>query len=207
MKDIRKRLAVGAATGVLAVGLIAPAVAQGTGDTATEDATSEDATDEEVGPVRPDREERKAAFAAALAEELGLDEDEVAAAIDSVRDDMQAERRAAVLERVQARLDEAVAAGELSQAHADAIAAALADGVELPHVHRGETLEEVLADAVALGDLTQEQADAFAAAAEAGLRVGVSGGPGRGGHGPRGGSRGPSGPADDAEVDPTSAQA
>lgn len=123
MKIDRRALAGLGVTGVLLLGAAVPALAQ--------DATESPTTGEE--PTAEDREaraaEREQQFAAALAEELGIDEDTVAAALDTVRtrltEERAAERRAALEER----LAEAVAAGELTQEQADALLAAEEAGV------------------------------------------------------------------------------
>ena len=59
---------------------------------------------------------RDAALAKALADKLGIDEAKVTAALTEIRTARQAERAAALKER----LDEAVADGTLTQAEADA---------------------------------------------------------------------------------------
>jgi hypothetical protein len=74
---------------------------------------------------RPTREERDAALAKALAEKLGLEEAKVAQALTEIRTAQQAERAAALKER----LDAAVADGTLTQAEADAVTKAVERGV------------------------------------------------------------------------------
>jgi hypothetical protein len=74
---------------------------------------------------RPDPAERDAALAKALASKLGVDEAQVKAAIDEIRAERQAERAAALKER----LDAAVQAGTLTQAEADAVQKAVEKGV------------------------------------------------------------------------------
>lgn len=74
-------------------------------------------------------EEREAAFAAALAEELDLPVAQVQAAIDKVREEMRAAHEAERKAAFKARLDAAVAAGTLTQEQADAIQAAHDAGV------------------------------------------------------------------------------
>jgi hypothetical protein len=87
---------------------------------------------EENGPLtegdpgqRPDPAERDAALAKALASKLGVGEAEVKAAIDEIRAERQAERAAALKER----LDAAVQAGTLTQTEADAVQKAVEKGV------------------------------------------------------------------------------
>ena len=74
---------------------------------------------------RPDRAERDAALAKALAEKLNVDEAKVKAALDELRSERQAARAAALKER----LDAAVKAGTLTQAEADAVQKAVDKGV------------------------------------------------------------------------------
>ena len=76
-------------------------------------------------PTEQSREERDAALAKALAEELKLDEAKVAQALAEIRTARQAERAAALKER----LDAAVADGTLTQAEADAVTKAVEQGV------------------------------------------------------------------------------
>lgn len=76
-------------------------------------------------PTRPDPSERKAELAAGLAEELGVSEAKVTKALDEI----QAERRADRAAALKTRLDEAVKAGTLTQAEADAVAKAVEKGV------------------------------------------------------------------------------
>jgi hypothetical protein len=80
----RRTIAATAITGLLAVGLIVPALAQddgnGTGDTSATES------------VEDPRAARHAAFAAALAEELDLDVDTVSDALATVHEAMRAER-------------------------------------------------------------------------------------------------------------------
>jgi hypothetical protein len=83
------------------------------------------------------RQDRQAAFAAALAEELDLDVDRVAEAIATVREAMRAERQAARQVRFEQRLADAVAAGDLTREQADAIREAHEAGVFLPRRHAG----------------------------------------------------------------------
>lgn len=75
------------------------------------------------------RAEHEAEFAARLADELGIDVDRVSAALEAVRTEwqaeMQAERRAALEER----LDAAVEAGDLTREQADALLEAHEAGV------------------------------------------------------------------------------
>jgi len=122
VKIDRRALAGLGVTGVLLLGAAVPALAQD---------ASESPTEEE--PTAEDREariaEREQRFAAALADELGLDEDTVAAAVDTVRTQLMEERAAERRAALEERLAEAVAAGELTQEQADALLAAEEAGV------------------------------------------------------------------------------
>jgi hypothetical protein len=71
------------------------------------------------------REERDAALAEALAEQLDLDEAKVVQALAEIRAARQAEQAAALKER----LDAAVADGKLTRAEADAVTKAVEQGV------------------------------------------------------------------------------
>ena len=134
MKFDKRAIAGLGASGALLVAAAYPAVAQ----TATE---TPSAGQEEV---QEERAARDGEFAAALAEELGLDEETVAAAIETVRTEMaearQAEQRTALEERLAAAVEE----GTLTQEQADALLAAIDAGVLPggfggggPGMHRG----------------------------------------------------------------------
>ncbi|GLI03033.1 hypothetical protein Pa4123_83110 [Phytohabitans aurantiacus] len=118
-----------AAAGVLAVGIAAPTVAfaeDGSGSSSTSQTDRKQA-----------RADRDAAFAKALAAELGISEDKVAAAVEKVREQQkpqgqpkgapktQADRQA----ELKSRLDAAVKEGKLTQEQADAILKAYEAGV------------------------------------------------------------------------------
>lgn len=84
-------------------------------DTAREATRPDDADKPAAGekptpPTEAERAEREAAFAAALAKALGLDEDKVSDALDTVRAARDAERRTDLAER----LDQAVSDGDLT---------------------------------------------------------------------------------------------
>jgi hypothetical protein len=84
--------------------------------------------EENRSATRPDdqtREERDAALAKALAEKLKLEVAKVTQALAEIRAAEQAERAAALKER----LDAAVADGKLTQAEADAVTTAVEQGV------------------------------------------------------------------------------
>jgi hypothetical protein len=123
-------LVIAAVTTVLALGTVVPANAQ---DATDQDATDHDAQRETDTDLHAERATRRTAhltaFTEALAAELGLEADEVADAIAAVRDDLVAERQAARHEALQARLDAAVDAGDLTREQADALLAAQEAGV------------------------------------------------------------------------------
>ncbi|MFI7574059.1 hypothetical protein [Micromonospora sp. NPDC049497] len=138
----KKRLLVGlAAAGVLGVGVAAPTVAMAADNgTPSPSASAGEGTDREQRHA-----ERHAAFAEALAKELGVDTDKVTAALEKVREQQRADRperpdaadrKAALAER----LDQAVEDGKLTREQADAITAAAEAGVlgGGPGGHRGK---------------------------------------------------------------------
>lgn len=84
-----------------------------------------DDADRSGPPSEAEREERAAALAAALAAELDLDEAEVTAALEQVREDRSAERRDALVER----LDEAVDDGDLTAEDKESVLKAYDAGV------------------------------------------------------------------------------
>ena len=87
-------------------------------------ATAQDGL-ESVRRTRPDRATRDTALAKALATELKVDEAKVTAALEEIRAEHEAEHKAAL----QSRLDEAVKAGKLTDAEADAVVKAAEAGV------------------------------------------------------------------------------
>jgi hypothetical protein len=105
-------------------------------------ATAQDVT-ESPSTAAPD--ERGAAqgdeFAERLAEELGLPVDEVAAAIDTVHEELREERRAEHRARLEERLAAAVESGDLTQEEADALLALFdsrtEDGLGFPYYGPG----------------------------------------------------------------------
>lgn len=108
-------LAATAGTGLAAWGV--PALAQDTESQSSQVAgQGEEDTDAEDR-----RAEMQAALADALAAELGLDADEVAAALEKVQTDLRTEMQTEHLERLEERLAEAVEAGELTQEEADEV--------------------------------------------------------------------------------------
>lgn len=85
--------------------------------------------EERTAPTDEERAEREAAFAKALAEELGVDEDKVSDALETVRSAAKAERRTALGER----LDQAVEDGELTAADKASVLKAYDAGVIRSH--------------------------------------------------------------------------
>ena len=122
MRITKTSIAGAALLTALAAGAAVPvALAQ----TAKEDAT-ESQTDNTVGDRHAGA---KSDFAAALAEELGLDVDRVTEALETVQTELAAARSAEHLARMEARLDAAVEDGTLSREQADAILEAREAGV------------------------------------------------------------------------------
>ena len=120
----RKALLVGsAAAGVLALGIAVPAVAL------AQDPTPSPSASPSVADGEQKRAERRDQLAEALAAELGISKDKVAAALDKVLDQMDAQARADRLTQLKERLATAVAEGKLTQAQADAILKAAEEGV------------------------------------------------------------------------------
>lgn len=76
-------------------------------------------------PNRPDPATRDATLAKQLAEKLGVTEATVTKALEEIRAERQSDRAAAL----KSRLDEAVKAGTLTQAEADAVTKAVEKGV------------------------------------------------------------------------------
>ena len=71
----------------------------------------------------------QADLAAKLAEELGVDQAKVQAALDKISSEQQAQAKADRLAALKQRLDQAVKDGKLTQAEADAIYKAAENGV------------------------------------------------------------------------------
>ena len=122
MKKLNKTLAAIGAAGALSLAAIPLALAQDATESTTESATEESTHEEE-------RAAWELAYATRLAELLGLDVATVQEAVATVRAEQQAEREAEHLAALETRLDEAVAAGELTQEQADAMLAAAEAGV------------------------------------------------------------------------------
>ena len=122
----RKALLVGsAAAGVLALGIAVPAVALAQDPTPSPSASASPS----VADGEQKRAERRDQLAEALAAELGISKDKVAAALDKVLDQMDAQARADRLTQLKERLATAVTEGKLTQAQADAILKAAEEGV------------------------------------------------------------------------------
>lgn len=131
MKTTTKALAATLTAGVIAVGAIVPAMAQDATET-----PSTPPTDDTTPWHRFGSSERSAELAAALAEELGLDEATVAAALETVQSQLRTEHEAAFRADFEERLAAAVEAGELTQEQADTLIAAREAGV-MPFGGRG----------------------------------------------------------------------
>ena len=81
--------------------------------------------DRSAPPTEAERDEMRSQLAAGLAAELGLTEDEVAAVLDEIHADHEADRRTELSDR----LDEAVDAGDLSAADKASVLKAFDVGV------------------------------------------------------------------------------
>ncbi|MDI1463986.1 hypothetical protein QEZ54_23655 [Catellatospora sp. KI3] len=133
VKPTKKKLALLGTAGVLALGVAVPGVAYAT------DPSPSPSTSASTSPGTGDRDARQAAFAAALAKELGVDEQKVSDALTKVREQLRSERgddgrtgeqsQADRAARLKERLDQAVKDGKLTQAEADAIVKAAQAGV------------------------------------------------------------------------------
>lgn len=84
-----------------------------------------DQRDQQKPAAKPDPATRRAELAKALAEKLGIDQAQVAAALAEIETEATADRK----EALQQRLDEAVTAGKLTRAEADAVMKAAEAGV------------------------------------------------------------------------------
>lgn len=121
----RTRLAAIGVAGLLTAGATVSALSPALAQTATE--TPGESTEQRTKAQR--HEERRAAYAAALAEQLDLPAERVRAALDTVDERMRAEAKERRLAELEERLDAAVEAGTLTQEQADAIYAAAESGV------------------------------------------------------------------------------
>lgn len=163
-----------AAAGVLGVGIAVPAIAfaEGPSTNASPSATASPQSETEKQSWEQRREEHRDAFAEALAAELGVEKEKVAAALEKVREQMRAE--AGTRHEGRGRPDGVRPDGARPDgARPDA---------EERAAERQARLAERLDQAVADGKLTREQADAIRKAIESGVLRGPGWG---GGHGPR----------------------
>lgn len=116
MKLTRKSIAGIAVVGALTIGATIPALAQD----ASEDAGTE-STEDGVDARALLREEHRQEFADRVGEIVGVDGDELLAAMEQVREELRAEHRADMVAHLEERLAEAVENGRLTQEEADAI--------------------------------------------------------------------------------------
>ena len=115
-----RRLLVLGVVGTLVLGALAlPALAQNASEGSSEITPS-------PGPLE---EDRQSAFVEALAEELNLPVDQITDAIAAAKETLAEQWRDEQVAALRERLDEAVAAGQLTQEQADAIIAATEAGV------------------------------------------------------------------------------
>lgn len=121
MKISKPMIAGLVAAPVLVLGAAIPALAQDPSEAATDQA-SEASPEERFA-------EHTSELAAALAEQLGLDIETVAAALETVQAELAEQRQAEHRTALEQRLDDAVADGSLTQEQADAILAASDAGV------------------------------------------------------------------------------
>jgi hypothetical protein len=135
VQQASKRATVLAAIGAAGIAGVA-ALALAVGPAQAEDpssAPSASASPSASAPARPDRDaaraQRQDEFAAALARELGIDKAKVAAALEKVEADRQAQAKADRTAELKKRLDDAVAAGKLTADEAGAILKAAEAGV------------------------------------------------------------------------------
>lgn len=141
-----------AAAGVLGVGMIAvPAIAFAENSDTSPSASASASPDAGRKTWEQRREEHKNALAEALAAELGVDKEKVAAALEKVHEKMRAEAKDRVKERGRPDTEQ-----------------------------RKARLSEHLDKAVEDGKLTREQADAFLKVIESGVLPGPGWGSGHG---------------------------
>ena len=123
-------LAATAGTGIAAWGV--PALAETTSEQSTDQGTDQ-GTDKEDR-----RAQMQGALGEALAAELGLDADEVTAALEKVQSELRTEMQAEHLAQLEERLAAAVKAGELTQEQADEMLERAESGeLRGPHGHGG----------------------------------------------------------------------
>ncbi|MBW3561194.1 MAG: hypothetical protein KY437_01720 [Actinobacteria bacterium] len=115
---VKAGLATTAVAGVLVVGAVIPATAQ-----------DDPPTPQEESNGHANRGAHADAFAAALADELGIDRARVDDALRNVRADLQEQLRERRLTALEERLADAVEDGDLTQEQAEAILEAAEDGV------------------------------------------------------------------------------
>ncbi|GIF51664.1 hypothetical protein DFJ67_7739 [Asanoa ferruginea] len=137
MRRPRKLALVGAgAAGVLAIGLSVPAFAASNDSPSPSPSTSTSSSapaDKSTDSAKPDRaqamKDRQEKLAAALAKELGIDQQKVSDALTKVQKDLAGDAKTQRADQLKKRLDQAVKDGKLTQAQEDAIIAAASKGV------------------------------------------------------------------------------
>ena len=134
MKLTRKSVAGIVVVGALTLGATIPALAQD----ATEDAGTDSTEDTGVDARALLREEHRQEFADRVGEIVGVEGDELLAAMEQVREELRAEHRADMVAHLEERLADAVENGRLTQEEADAILEQAESG-EFPmgRIHRG----------------------------------------------------------------------
>ena len=120
----RKVLLAGSGAAVaLALGIAVPAVAL------AQDPTPSPSTSASAADPEQRRAERRDQLAEALATELGISKEKVAAALEKVLGQLDQEAKAERLAQLKERLATAVSEGKLTQTQADAILKAAEEGV------------------------------------------------------------------------------
>lgn len=128
MKITRKSVAALGATAAIAFAAV-PALARDATQTPTESSAATEGSTSEPTTHDERMADHRAAFAEALAAELDLPVDQVTDAVTAVDEQLRAERDAQRRAALQQRLDDAVANDDLTQEQADAMAAAAEAGV------------------------------------------------------------------------------
>lgn len=138
MRFTRKTVAGVAIVGVLALGATIPALAQDTGDDTGTESTQDwrELRRAEREERQAEREAHRAQYVERVAEIVGVEADDLAAAMDQVKDEMREEHAADRLAHLEERLASAVDNGRLTQEEADEMLERARDG-EPPFRGRG----------------------------------------------------------------------